>query len=110
MCIRDSKYRATVKDNAAKREAELNSDIKGENQKKEVVTNPNIEYYELAIDNTQQNLDTICLLYTSRSVVSPAVSRKMNCRRSPSRAKMCIRDRLQQSAGKRIQVDRQLRN
>lgn len=53
------KYRATVKDNAAKREAELNSDIKGENQKKEVVTNPNIEYYELAIDNTQQNLDTM---------------------------------------------------
>lgn len=53
------KYRATVKDNAAKREAELNSDIKGENQKKEVVTNPNIEYYELTIENTQQELDTM---------------------------------------------------
>ena len=51
------KYRATVKSNAVQREAELQKNDKNESQKKEVVTNPNIAYYELAIENTQQELE-----------------------------------------------------
>ncbi|MGN8799428.1 hypothetical protein ACTNCH_01930 [Candidatus Merdisoma sp. HCP28S3_D10] len=56
------KYQATVKENTVKKEAaaELEKDGKtAEKQKKEVVTNPNIEYYERSIENTRKNLDNV---------------------------------------------------
>lgn len=54
------KYQATVKGNALKKEAEaLGDDKKEENQEKGVITNPNVEYGQLAVDNTQQTLETM---------------------------------------------------
>ena len=54
------KYQATVKGNALKKEAEaLGDDKKEESQEKGVITNPNVEYGQLAVDNTQQTLETM---------------------------------------------------
>ena len=54
------KYQATVKGNALKKEAEaLGDDKKEETQEKGVITNPNVEYGQLAVDNTQQTLETM---------------------------------------------------
>ena len=51
------KYQSTVQSNQAKREAQLLAEEDGETKETEVISNPNIEYYNLAIRNLQQEVD-----------------------------------------------------
>lgn len=51
------KYQATVQSNQAKREAQTLEKEDGEEKEAEVISNPNIGYYNLAIQNLQQEMD-----------------------------------------------------
>lgn len=55
------KYSSTVRSNQQKREAQAlaEKENSSEQGKEEVISNPNIEYYNLAIDNAQQELDKL---------------------------------------------------
>lgn len=56
------KYRATEKENEVQKEAEADLNKGGkttETKEQGIITNPNVEYYELSIENTRKNLDTI---------------------------------------------------
>ena len=45
------KYQSTVRDNQAKREAQNTAEEGEETMETEIISNPNIEYYNLAIEN-----------------------------------------------------------
>ena len=61
------KFQSTVSDNQGKQEAQLLED--GEEEKgTEVISNPNVEYYEMAIENWQQELDDL-RTYIDSSVI-----------------------------------------
>ena len=50
------KYQSTVQSNQTKREAQLLAQEDGEEKEAEVISNPNIEYYNLAIENLQDEM------------------------------------------------------
>ena len=51
------KYRATIQSNQAKREAQILAEEDGDKKEAEIISNPNIEYYNLAIQNLQQEME-----------------------------------------------------
>lgn len=51
------KYQSTVRDNQAKREAQNTAEEGEETMETEIISNPNIEYYNLAIENLQQEME-----------------------------------------------------
>ena len=51
------KYRSTVQSNQAKKEAQALAEEDGEKREAEIISNPNIEYYNLAIDNLEREME-----------------------------------------------------
>ena len=51
------KYRSTILSNQEKREAQALAEENGEKEEAEIISNPNIEYYKLAIDNLEREME-----------------------------------------------------